>query len=72
MMLWIEKEMSPNGSCVWTPGPQLVTLFGKVREASGGAILREEEYLWAWALMLYCLSPPTPGIRVQLKSDHPF
>lgn len=28
-LFWVEREVSPTGSCAWTLGPQLMILFGE-------------------------------------------
>lgn len=52
-----EYKMAPTGSCVWTPGPQRVALFGKVVGPLGEGALLEEQYHWVWALRFYSLIP---------------
>lgn len=40
-------------SHVFTIGPQLVVLFGKIVEDSGSKASLEEVYNWRWALRFY-------------------
>lgn len=48
-LLWFEqKKMSPIGSCIWTLGPLLVELLGKVKEPLGRRVLLEEVHHWGW------------------------
>ena len=43
----LEFEMSPTGSCIWTLGLQLESLFGKTLEPSRGGASLEEVGSWA-------------------------
>lgn len=53
--VWMRS--APIGSYLWTLGPPLVALLGKVMEPLGGAVLLEEVCRWGWALRLSCLVP---------------
>lgn len=56
-ILWLERDTSHMGSCIWIFGPQLVVLFEKFMEPLECRVLLKEICPWEQSLRVFSLAP---------------